>query len=317
MNKREILIICLLLCIICSISAVSAADVNADDTNKTLATSDEEVVGASNDLSLSSISGEDILKTGGGSFTQLNEKINGDYSATIDLKMNYTYTSSDSAYVNGISFTKAITIDGHGYTIDGNNLARIFAIGYDGHDHSGTAGAVVLKNIIFANAYSNSGNQNQGFGAVEFYGVKPGSTLLIQNCTFLNNKAPTAAALSLGYSYDNIVNITNCTFDGNTATSLGGGAIRLRNNVANLKITNSVFKNNKASSSDGGAIHISSSGAGTLIKNCTFTSNEAYTLAGAISCSVDELTVDNCSFTSNSATNLGRAGAIYITVKKH
>ncbi|WP_296789228.1 Ig-like domain repeat protein [uncultured Methanobrevibacter sp.] len=316
MNKREILIICLLLCIICSISAVSAADVHADDTNKTLATSDEEVVGASNDLSLSSISGEDILKTGGGSFTQLNEKINGDNSATIDLKMNYTYTSSDSAYVNGISFTKAITIDGHGYTIDGNNLARIFAIGYDGHDHSGTAGAVVLKNIIFANAYSNSGNQNQGFGAVEFYGVKPGSTLLIQNCTFLNNKAPTAAALSLGYSYDNIVNITNCTFDGNTATSLGGGAIRLRNNVANLKITNSVFKNNKASSSDGGAIHISSSGAGTLIKNCTFTSNEAYTLAGAISCSVDELTVDNCSFTSNSATNLGRAGAIYITGKK-
>ena len=72
MNKREILIICLLLCIICSISAVSATDVNADDTNKTLATSDEEVVGASNDLSLSSISGEDILKTGGGSFTQLN-----------------------------------------------------------------------------------------------------------------------------------------------------------------------------------------------------------------------------------------------------
>ena len=318
MNKREILIICLLLCIICSISAVSAADVNADDTNKTLATSDEEVVGASNDLSLSSISGEDILKTGGGSFTQLNGKINGDNSATIDLEMNYTYTSSDSAYVNGISFTKAITIDGHGYTIDGNNLARIFAIGYAGHDHSGTAGAVVLKNIIFANAYSNSGNQNQGFGAVEFYGVKPGSTLLIQNCTFLNNKAPTAAALSLGYSYDNIVNITNCTFDGNTATSLGGGAIRLRNNVANLKITNSVFKNNKASSSDGGAIHIASSGAGTLIKNCTFTSNEAYTLAGAISCSVDELTVDNCSFTSNSATqtNSGRAGAIYITGKK-
>ena len=156
MKMREILIICLIMCLICSISVVSASDVDVDGTNKTLTASDDGVVKASDDSSLSATSDEDILKTGGESFTQLNEKINdnslGD-NPTIDLEMNYTYTDGDSAYVGGIIFTKGMTIDGHGHTIDGNNLARIFSIGSGGHQHTGTTGAVVLKNIIFTNAY--------------------------------------------------------------------------------------------------------------------------------------------------------------------
>ncbi|WP_298521340.1 Ig-like domain repeat protein [uncultured Methanobrevibacter sp.] len=324
MNWQRILIFCLILCIVCSVSTVSAVDTSADDANDTLTTSKGEVVGVGNELSLGSSPNVEVLATGGGSFKDLNDLINDPNLAsnpTIDLPQNYTYDNSkDGDYKKGIFFTKAMTIDGHGYAIDGNNLARIFGIGTrfanNQITHPGTDGPVTLKNIIFVNAFSNEGNQNEGFGAIEFYGdANAQSTLLLENCTFLNNRAPCAAALSMGYSYNNLVNITNCTFEGNTATVIGGGAIRLRNNVNNLKITDTLFKSNKALASDSGAIHLASGGVGTLIKNCTFESNNAYTMAGALSCSVEGLKIDNCSFISNSATqtNTGRAGAVYIS----
>ena len=260
MNWQKSLLICLILFIVCSFSAVSAADANVDNANNTLATSEGDVAGASNELSLSSSPDGDVLGTGGGSFKQLNDLINDPNlgaNPIIDLGQNYTYDDSqDGNFKNGIIFTKGMTIDGHGYALDGNNLARILSIGYDGHTHSGTEGPLILKNIRFVNAFSDDTEPNQCFGAVAFYGKSGAeSTLLIQNCTFLNNKAYNAAALSLGYSYDNLVNITNCTFESNIATGNGGGAIRLRSEVSNLKIKDTIFKSNKAPT-DGAAIQL-------------------------------------------------------------
>ena len=315
MDKKKILIICLILCVICTLSAASAADAVADNTNKTLAISEGDVADANDDMSSLSVSDDsDVLKSGGGTFTELNAIINnpnlGD-NPTITLNQNYTYVSADGNLKKGINFTKGMTIDGNGHTIDGNNLARILSIGNDGHQLSGTEGPVVLKNIVFANAYSNEGDQNRGFGAVEFNGKDNlASSLLIENCTFINNNAKVAAAISLARSYDNLVNITNCTFVGNKATGIGGGAIRIRNDVRNLKISDTLFKNNEAPS-DGGALHIASGGEGTLIDNCTFISNTVGGNGGAIY-NEKKIIINGCNFTGHSAY---RGGALSISGK--
>ncbi len=175
-----------------------------------------------------------------------------------------------------------------------------------GAQHVGTNGPVILRNIQFINAYSTAGDQNTAFGAIEITGINAGTTFLVENCTFLNNRAPCAAAMAIGYFDTRDVTITNCTFDGNTATTQGGGAIRIWNNVNNLKFKDTTFKNNYAATY-AGAVHLSSSGAGTVFDNCTFTSNQGQSGAGAIHSSFD-LTINNCAFRNNSA---GSGGAIY------
>lgn len=203
MNKREILIICLLLCIICSISAVSAADVNADDTNKTLTTSDEGVVGASNDLSVLSVSDDsDVLgdATGtGGSFSDLQTLINSN-TGTITLTGNYAYGGSDSGNT-GISIkNKDITIVGQGnIVIDAKEKSRIFNI--DG-------ATVILKGITFTNAkYSGDG------GA-----ITSNSKLIIDNCNFTSSSAISGGAILIGGSH---TKITNSNFESNVASYSG------------------------------------------------------------------------------------------------
>ena len=302
------------MCLICSISMVSASDVGEDSTNNTLTTSQDDVVTQSDDSSLNSISDEEILSSGGGSFTELNDKINGEGSS-VDLDKNYTYTTGDDAFTGGIFFTKGITIDGHGYTIDGNNAARIFGIGTlktgEQITHPGTNGPVVLKNIRFINAYSNEGDQTSSFGVFEFVGINSGSSLLIENCTFLHNRALCAAAMALSYSNDNKITIKSCTFEDNVATGIGGGAIRLRTGVNDLEITDSIFRYNTAAS-DGGAMHIASSGSGTVIDNCTFEFNTAGANGGAILSTVASIKIKKSKFINNTAVTA--AGAVYAMV---
>ena len=146
----------------------------------------------------------------------------------IKLEKDYAYDSDiDSSFVQGISISKPLTIDGQGHVIDGSNLAKIFNIlSYE----------VILKNIILINANANSyvPNQNRYFdsssyGVTSYYyaNTKPnrnGGAIYSQvpfsvfNSTFLNNVAYNGSAI---YSF-NRISIENSSFVNNSANDDGG-----------------------------------------------------------------------------------------------
>ena len=135
----------MILVLIFGVSASFAADMNqTEDTIMSSSdTSTISLVSDDNNKTLRSLDdSNDILSDGGsaGTFSDLNVLIKGtENSGTLTLDNNYRYDSNtDNAFKNGITISKPITIDGNGYTIDGDNLVRSFIV---------NANNVILKNI--------------------------------------------------------------------------------------------------------------------------------------------------------------------------
>ena len=255
MNKK-IVIICLICCIIFTLSAVSATDVDISDTNETLTISENDIVQESNDISLNAVSNDDVLRDGEGTFSELYSLISSQESgATLTLNKNYTYSGSDS-FPNGISITKDITIVADGkIVIDASQKSRIFYIN----------GAVVsLKGITFVNAKLTSAS-----GA-----VYSNSKLTVDNCNFTNNEMNTGGAIYVS-GRDSVIN--NSYFNGNSATfsgnSNGGGAILIYRDAIGTTISNCKFEENYAINNGHGGAICSQSSNQLLIDNCTFKSN--------------------------------------------
>ena len=149
MKLKRIYLVALILFVLLSVSAVSAAD----DSANNIISEDNDVIALDeaidDDESNVDVLGENenaALNEGEpGTFTDLNKLINEDYAsnATISLGSDYTYTSSDSEFIHGIPIGRAVTIDGNGHTIDGNHAARIFNV--DVNDN------VKFMNINFIN----------------------------------------------------------------------------------------------------------------------------------------------------------------------
>ncbi len=128
-------------------------------------------------------------------------------------------------------------------------------------------------------------------------GLNPNVTTSISGIKFTNGKSSDnygGAAILCG-GPNNVINITNCAFEGNVAEYRGGGALALIGG-GTLTVDNCTFTNNQAASlldaSSGGAILVEYSGGDTpvtgsaTITNCTFTSNSVtsthYNYGGAI-----------------------------------
>ena len=86
------IVICLILFILISISTVSAVDEN---TNVITVNNDDN-----NILNINDINNEILRDESDGSFADLNTKINGDTSTDIVLDKNYTYSDFPEAYAN-------------------------------------------------------------------------------------------------------------------------------------------------------------------------------------------------------------------------
>ena len=277
MNKREIILICIILCFICSCQAVMAADVSSNSTNTNVTSASTiEVVDSSNDLlSYSPSQNNETLGVGGGSFTELNNLIAGSTDSVITLGKNYTFVSgTDDAYATGILINRNVEIIGNGYTIDASNHARAFRIAQ--------ANTVTLTGITFINGYSQAANDIPGQGG---------------------------AVLGSG-----VVHIDNCKFIDNTAYCANGGAVCLVGSGST--ITNSYFEGNKAiknpnneQSGGAGAVFINANN--SAISHSTFIKNEAGLNGGAIGSSANYLeyiTITNCTISNNTAG--GSAGGI-------
>ncbi len=267
MNIKRYLYILLIFLVLVSLSAVSAADDNAngiisvDDNDELILDEaiDDDVSSANNNYDEELIletPADDLvgsendatpLKEGAtGSFSDLNKLINEDFSSndTITLSSNYKYSDGDDDFVHGIG----VTIDGNGFTLDGSNSARMFNV------HSND---VIFKNINFINGHATSGNSIYLLsGGAIYFGVDSNNKVI--NCNFTNNTAENDGGAIYGI-YSGVA--INCTFTQNTAKRVYSGALH------HFDATNCAFIQNTAKY--GGAIFDS-----TAI-NCTFINNTA------------------------------------------
>ena len=271
MNIKRYLYILLIFLVLVSLSAVSAADDNAngiisvDDNDELILDEaiDDDVSSANNNYDeeliletpaddlIGSENDATPLKEGAtGSFSDLNKLINEDFSSndTITLSSNYKYSDGDDDFVHGIGIGRGVTIDGNGFTLDGSNSARMFNV------HSND---VIFKNINFINGHATSGNSIYLLsGGAIYFGVDSNNKVI--NCNFTNNTAENDGGAIYGI-YSGVA--INCTFTQNTAKMVYSGALH------HFDATNCAFIQNTAKY--GGAIFDS-----TAI-NCTFINNTA------------------------------------------
>ena len=112
----------LLLILFISLGAVSAADMGVNDMDSVDDTQNIEMV--QGDLSQDAVE-LTSLKENPAPLRELKDEIaNAKSGATIKLTKDYKMDSLDKT----ISFSKSLTIDGQGHTIDGSNSNRLFKI---------------------------------------------------------------------------------------------------------------------------------------------------------------------------------------------
>ena len=302
MKKEKIIIVSsIILIFLLCIGAISAADSDNVTSNSI------DIVSSNNATDESPLT-EDNSNT----LSDLNNKITNDNTGNINLDENYTYSSGSDSGISdtGIVIGKDLTITGSkdsSITIDAKNSSKIFTI------NKGVT--VTLDGLTFINANGEYG------GAISNSG-----TLILKNCTFINNTATNrgAAVFNNGGSVD----VNNTIFDGNDITARSknidnGGAAIFNDNgtitVTNSKITNNIKNLVPRNGSKGDFIDaaICSLGGTTTINNTIFTNNSGCYGAGIYigpkSTTNGNLNVNNCTFTNNTATDI--AGALIINNK--
>lgn len=224
----------------------------------------------------------------GGTFTELQEKINSAYAgSTIILKNDYKpddeFVINSSRHFDGVEISKSLTIDGNGHTITGSHQMRtsyIFTIT--------TNNPVTLKNIVFthgARAITAVGNLN------------------IINCTFTNNAIFGEDGGAVYCSGK--LTVENSNFKDNTALYFGddvrlyGGAIICGKGST---ISNSIFEDNTASR--GSAVSGFNPGDVTLTK-CTLYKNYIIKNGGFyyLNILINNGNAENCRFIGYKSTD--------------
>lgn len=251
MLKKRLIFLAILLIALVSISVASAAeDVSSSIANTNDDVSLEEIsdegadIEDSNDNLLSTANEDEKLSDTPKSFKDLNDAING--QSNVSLDSDYVFSDEDYAFEHGIKITHDMTINGNGYTIDGNNMARIFTI---------NLATVVFENITFVNG-KTPGEYGHG-GAIW---VNDNSKATAINCTFENNEAT-----YLGGATHGDLTAIDCTFIGNVVKgkhTQNGGAMNEGTAI------NCNFISNEAGWYGGAICDVTAT-------NCTFISNSA------------------------------------------
>jgi predicted outer membrane repeat protein len=290
-----------------------------------------------------------IFKNITGTFTELQGLIDNTVAGdTLELPYDFAYIAAVDGddFPEGVAINKAITIDGKGYTISGNNSNRIFRVTadttltnvslVDGNaiEFGGAIYATANLNVYNSTFDHNAVSQNDANGgAIMVVASTASLTLNINNVDFTNNMVDNGGgAIGVaGVSGQKVVyNIYDSLFENNAAITTGtanaaGAAIFSYGNTKGL-INNTIFRGNKAETGDvanGGAIKIQFGGTLT-VANSTFDSNVANRSGGAISIQAynDQtyLTVDNCTFINNAAdhgsaiASSGYYDSTYVTI---
>ncbi len=197
----------------------------------------------------------------------------------------------DTLHLTGLTLQNASGLDGSAFQSDFNNTNQIDYMFTD----------LVVQNCV-----------SSGLGAIMLENkTNIDSKISFTNCSFMNNTAGDGGAIYMLNVYTNSsaggtssipgnFNIDACTFDNNTSTAIGGGAIMFRTSHA-WTITNSNFCNNIANNARGGAINFLTS-ANNVLDNCFFSSNITNEFGGAIYGSFAVVSINNSTFVGNSAS---------------
>ena len=243
--KSKIIIFCLILCLIFSISTVSATELNETD-NQAISISQENTLGitqdnVSNTLGVYS-NDEEVLTAGNsdsgsvlkatnddttGSFADLENLIKLS-SGTIILQQNYEYKGTTDT--KGITIDKSITIDGNGYTINGNSQSYAFKVTQDN---------VTIKNINIINGYSAHYNTESYAGAV--YWLGDNGKLIntnISKCTINTGDYATSGGIAWWGANGEItqVDITSCRDSSGDRRGAALSCAGLNLKISNLNI---------------------------------------------------------------------------------
>ena len=294
MNKKEILIILLIICCVFSLQAVSAAS-DANSTDHVVLTTDSNVSAYSLPDSDNQLVGSENAET----FTNLETKLS--EGGVITLEKNYTYdSSSDLRLANGIIIPETVTkIDGQGKVIiDGNHLARVFNV-LEGH-------TVTLTGITFINA--NATKMTTGVAAGHGGSIFAKGVVHIDNCRFIDNTATKGNGGAIFIS-GTASTITNSYFEGNRAirnfnnniTGIGGSVFL---NASFVNVTNSNFIKNMAGLNAGGIGSSSNRLINITIGNCTLSNNTANGSAGAVGMQSSNFRIYDSIFKYNEARGL-------------
>lgn len=289
--KKIIFTFSLMLCILLCISCIAAEDVN--DTVVAGDVGDVEIASSDDNQVIEQTNDDIIAESGNGNFTELQARILlAPDGSTINLDKNYSY-NVNSKITTGVLINKNLVIDGKGHTIDGMSKTRIFTIFYGLENNNN----VVLKNIVFKNAYTN------GYGGA----ILSFANLTVDNCTFINNYANIAggAINSLGG-----LNLKNSKFDKNVAGGDAGAVFSL-----NIKYSFKIFKSlNISQNNTYGAdfmfpimMNISLEHCKDYISNCIFTNNVANGNGGGEVYAFSHIDVASSTFNSNKAGEKGAA----------
>ena len=307
MKKGDILVICLILCCICSLQAIVASDLD----NTSIKATDNDVVSIENVSACSLHGADDALKDSENAknFTYLKDNLdNGDFA-------NYNYTWEEGDPTDGIVLSGQLTLDGEGKVIiDAKNNARIFKIAQEAN--------ITLKGITFINGNATVQETPRNGGAVLANGE-----VYIEGCNFYNNTATNGNGGAIAFD----VNAKNCkiidsTFYNNSA-HFNGGAINFDEGSTNNTIKNSEFINNTVYG-DGGAINFDHGADLCSVYNSTFTNNAVLgrfglTSKGGTICIVcNNVTIKDSTFTlsavyanttENAKENETCGGAMFVT----
>lgn len=321
--KKIIILISLVFILILStgmVSATDSIDITNVDTNVIDNNSYSVAVGDDNPIT-------DLNAGDGDSFTDL-DKIIKDSDSVVDLNHSYKYyNDSDYNLQYGIVINKSLIIDGHGFTIDGSNLAR--ALNVDKIN-------LTLKNIIFVNCTTEKLGRDYSFlsgGAIsygEYEDEEEYKNYIIgnfTNCTFINCSSEMGGAISS--QTDDII-IDYCNFIDCNATCLSpllnyaiaqAGAINVAFNENGL-FKDCLFKNCTAygGNANGGAIttECAEYGEGNFV-NCSFIGCMAYTtgenesVSGAINWLGGNVNYICCTFNNCFASDGGAINSVHLS----
>lgn len=251
------------------------------------------------------------------------------YSA---LSTQFTANTSKKYYFAAGDYTASQISAGTGTSSVMNTILGGYPADASGHDISGRdwqnnvvvldansanriwilqRGTWVIDGITFKNAVRGSSSSDIG-SALCFEG-NAAASFTLKNCTFQGNSSATSKGGGAIRVSNTTVNMTNCKFFANTANG-PGGAIHVNAN-ATLNATNCVFGDSDDSSL---ANTVSGTNTGaciytigvTNLKGCSFLKNSANYRGGSVCMDAGaKLTIDGCIFSGNTA-QIG--GALYV-----
>jgi len=201
----------------------------------------------------------------------------------------------------GAIYAQGATVNITGCTLTGNTAelkgGAICAVKADSTNSTVTIEGGIIGGAGSGEANKATGSSGEGGG---IYAGENCTVTLQNNARVIGNKAGTDGRGGGIYAEKATVNMTNCTFESNTATKSGGGVYA---SSATVTMTNCTLSGNKADNDtdDGTSGGIYTYQGNLTMAGCTLTGNTARLDGGGVRAEKTPVTMTNCTFTGNKA----------------